>query len=123
MIINPWLFYLIGVCDSLITFFMFLGVILLLTCVISIIVLTSTYVGNEDEKKYIKNSVKGAIVGTFFLLISILIPPKEVSYQMLAASLITKDNIEYVTETGKDIVDYIIESANIILKNNQFTVF
>ena len=48
-----------------------------------------------------------------------LIPSREVSYQMLAASLITRENIEYVAKTGKNIVDYICEFAGIILKNEQ----
>ena len=120
-IINPWLFYLIGIADSLTTFFMFLGVTLLLGCVIFVIILAPASSVNEYEKKCLKNSVKGAIVGAIFLFISILIPPKDVSYQMLAASLVTKDNIEYATEAGKDIIDYIIESANIILKNEQMS--
>ena len=120
MIINPWLFYLIGVADSLSTFFIALGVTLLLSCIVFIIVvLASCSYSDEYEEKCLKKSVKGAITGAIFLFIAILIPPKDVSYQMLAASLVTKENIEYATETGKDIVDYIIESANTILKNEK----
>ena len=121
MIINPWLFYLIGVADSFTTFLIFLGITLLLACVVFIIVLASCECRNEYEEKCLKQSIKGAIAGAIFLLIATLVPPKDVSYQMLAASLVTKENIEYATEAGKDIVDYIIESANIILKNEKMS--
>ena len=38
---------------------------------------------------------------------------------MMAASLITKENIEYVGETGKDIVDYIVDSIDILLEESE----
>ena len=119
MIINPWLFYLIGVADSLSTFFITLGVTLLLGCVVSIIILISCNYSEKYEEESLKKLFKSAIAGVVFLLIAILIPPKDVSYQILAASLATRENIEYVAETGKDLVDYICESAGIILKNEQ----
>ena len=116
MIINPWLFYLIGVAENVGIFTTFIGVLLI---IISIVIAIITYVENDLKHKNIKFLTKTTIIGFIFILISMLIPPKDVSYQMLAASLVTKENIEYATETGKDIVDYIIESANTILKNEK----
>ena len=106
MLINPWIFYLIGIADALIKFFMIIGIMCIIGGCITTLVLSI-----EDGLKYVKTSLKVAIFGIIFTFIGLLIPTKEVSYQMLAASLVTKDNIEYVTEAGKDLVDYIIETA------------
>ena len=105
MLINPWIFYLIGIANALIEFFMIIGISAIIGgCIAAIIFLI-------EEETYVKTSLKVAIFGIIFTFIGLLIPTKEVSYQMLAASLVTKDNIEYVTEVGKDLVDYIIETA------------
>lgn len=116
MIINPWLFYLIGVAENVGAFTAFVGVILI---IISIVIAIITYVENGLKHKNIKLLTKTTVIGFIFILISMLTPSKQVSYQMLAASLATRENIEYVAETGKDLVDYICESAGIILKNEQ----
>lgn len=44
-----------------------------------------------------------------------LVPSPDTCYKMLAASLITPDNLNSVIGTGKDIVNYIVESATEIL--------
>ena len=118
MIINPWLFYLIGVAENVGMFTTFVGILLIIVSIISAII---NYAENTLKNKTIKllTLTKTAIIGFVFILISILTPSKEVSYQMLAASLATRENIEYAAETGKDLVDYICESADIILKNEQ----
>ena len=116
MIINPWLFYLIGVAENVGMFTTFVGILLIIVSIISAII---NYAEDTLKNKTIKLLTKTTIIGFVFILISILTPSKEVSYQMLAASLVTRENIEYVAETGKDLVDYICESAGIILKNEQ----
>ena len=115
MLINPWIFYLIGAADTLTEFFILIGGISTISGCITALVL---YIENGFAK-YVKTSLKVAIFGIIFTFIGLLIPTKEVSYQMLAASLITKDNIEYVTEEGKNLVDYIIESAETLLRNEK----
>lgn len=107
MLINPWIFYLIGIANALIEFFMIIGMIAIIGgCITTLILFVE-----DGFTKYTKTSIKVVIFGIVFTFIGLLIPTKEVSYQMLAASLVTKDNIEYVTEAGKDLVDYIIETA------------
>ena len=114
MIINPWLFYLIGVAENVGSFLFTTGLVAIMGgVIISIIIFI------DGKIEYIKTIIKIVILGIIFTFISMLIPSKETSYRMLAASIVTKENIEYVTETGKDIIDYIVESANIIIKNEQ----
>lgn len=114
MIINPWLFYLIGVAENVGCFLFTLGSFAMIGGAI-----TSIIIFVDGKIELLKTIIKIVILGIIFTFIATLIPSREVSYQMLAASLVTKENIEYVTETGKDIVDYICESAGIILKNEQ----
>lgn len=114
MIINPWLFYLIGVAENVGCFLFTLGLFAIIGGAI-----TSIIIFIDGKIELLKTIIKIVILGMIFTFIATLIPSREVSYQMLAASLVTKENIEYVTETGKDIVDYICESAGIILKNEQ----
>ena len=102
MIINPWLFYLIDVAQNIGCFLFITGLIAIIGGIIAFL---------ESKNEYLKTTIKIIILGMIFTFISMLIPSREVSYQMLAASLVTKDNIEYVTEAGKDLVDYIIETA------------
>lgn len=112
MIISPWIFYLIGIAESIgLCLFMF-GLIIVVGGGIGLMI-------HSSDNKLHKPSIFFISIGCIFLILNSLIPSEKTCYQMLAASLVTKDNIEYVTETGKDIVDYICESAGIILKNEQ----
>lgn len=55
------------------------------------------------------------IIGIISGILWALIPSSDTCYKMLAASLITPDNLNSVIGTGKDIVNYIVESATEIL--------
>lgn len=55
------------------------------------------------------------IFGIISVILWALIPSPDTCYKMLAASLITPDNLNSVIGTGKDIVNYIVESATEIL--------
>ena len=45
-----------------------------------------------------------------------LLPSKETSYKILAASMVTPNNIAAVGETAEDIIDYIVESVDTLLE-------
>lgn len=106
MIINPWWFYLISVVSNLgILFVIILAILLVVGFVITVEAKTS---------KDLPYKIYFAAIFTTILLV--LVPEEETCYQMMAASLLTEDNIKYVTESGKDFVDYIVESVDIILE-------
>ena len=109
MIINPWIFYWIGIAGNI---GMCLFIIGLLAVIGGIISITCC-----DKSHTIDIII--VIIGCILFILSSLIPSEKTCYQMLAASLVTKDNIEYVTETGKDLIDYIIESAETLLRNEK----
>ena len=106
-IINPWLFYLTDVFCSikwtlLITFVLGMLVYLILAFVYAF----------DAEKPPTFFNTKNTMCLVIPIIIALLIPEEKTVYKMLIASYTTSNNIEYVKETGKDLVDYIIEKAN-----------
>lgn len=116
MIINPFWFYLIGIANSL---GIFLTIMAGTSSIIYFIFLICYFVSSieNDFDKENKNKMnnflrKGSIICIISTIAACLIPNEKTCYQMLTASLCTKENIEYLKETGKDLVDYIIETAD-----------
>ena len=61
-------------------------------------------------------------ITTLFILSAILmlfVPTKETCYQMAAASLVTPDNLTAVGETAKNAIDYIVESVDKVLDEEE----
>ena len=119
MIINPWLFYLINIAGSAKIIIGTLGGFLAFLSLIIFIVFSIENTKNEKQENLYKFSIKGFIIGLIMTIFIVFIPSEKACYQMLTASLVTKDNIEYVTETGKDLIDYIIESAETLFRNEK----
>lgn len=123
MIINPFWFYLIGIANSL---GVFLTIIAGLMSIIYFIFLISYFVTsieggfNKEDKKNMNNFLrKGSIMCFILIIVACLIPNEKTCYQMLTASLCTKENIEYLKETGKNLVDYIIETADTLTNGEE----
>lgn len=116
MIINPIWFYLADVVVSLgETLFGFAGmgvIIVVVTFICSIMEI-------DVSEQLLKMARKTIPVCIILFIIAALIPAKETCYQMMAASLVTKENIEYVGETGREIVDYIVDSIDTLLEENE----
>lgn len=116
MIINPLWFYLISVSSILRI------VCAVIACCALMIVLISILISliPEDMSTYFKDlDAKLLIIGIGCGFISILIPSKETFYQMMVASLITKNNIEITAEDGKEAVDYIVNSIDKLLDEQE----
>lgn len=112
MIINPWIFYWIGIAGNI-------GMCLFVFSLFSLIGgVTGLMMYSSDNKPH-KPSIFFITIGCIFFILNSLIPSEKTCYQMLTASLITKNNIEYVTETGKDLIDYVIESAETLLRDKK----
>ena len=102
-IVNPWLIYLVGTLNVI-------NAVLIITIGLSIIFLGFS-VGDEDsiDKKYIKRAVAVMLVST---LLFILVPNSNTGYKMLAASIVTKQNIDGATEYSQKQLDVIIEKVS-----------
>lgn len=99
-IISPWWFYLVGIVGYIRGALMigagtlgFLAVIVIFDC-------------NEESTK--KFCIWSGIVALVMLLLSAFIPDKQTAYTMLAASVITPDNIQAVQG---NIADFIMNVA------------
>lgn len=116
MIINPIWFYLIGVSSNL----------QIACAVIAIFALIIVFIGApiyqilEDTGTDFKGwRSKLLIIGIICTFISILMPSKETCYQMMVASFITKENIEITAEAGKEAIDYIVNSIDKLLDEQE----
>lgn len=113
MIINPIWFYLISVssnlqiaCAVIAVFAFFIGVLM--------------YPILGDMGADLKGwGSKLITVGVICAFISVLTPSKETCYQMMIASLVTKENIEMTAEAGKEAVDYIVDSIDKLLDEQE----
>lgn len=123
MIINPFWFYLIGIANTL---GVFLTIMAGTSSIIYFIFLICYFVSsvendlNKENKNKMNNFLrKGSIMCFILIIVTCLIPSEKTCYQMLTASLCTKENIEYLKETGKDLVDYIIETADALTNEEE----
>lgn len=109
-IVSPWLLYLVGLCGSIHTSIVVLEAII---CIIVIFTIPCIVESNDEKdiRRYTKN-LKIFIISFIVLgIINCIIPTKEVALQMLAASVVTPDNIQAVQG---NIVDFISEVAEVI---------
>lgn len=97
-IINPWMFYLISLSDTL----------KWTTGILAIIAFIGAAILHDEGNKHVK---KCLIVGCISLVICLFLPSKDTCYKMLIASQVTTENIENAKETVKDVADYIIEAT------------
>ena len=121
MIINPWWFYLsdvVNAMDFVFTLFSGFGVIV---CGVFFLCITgyAEVTSKETLKKNWSILKKGAIIAMIFILVAIAIPTKNTVYKMLAASLVTQENIQIVGETATDVVDYIVEKIDEVVNNGE----
>lgn len=96
--INPWIFYLISLSDTL----------KWATGILAGVAFIGVFIFYDENSKYAKRCF---IVGCISLVICLFLPSKDICYKMLIASQVTTENIENAKETVKDVVDYIIEAT------------
>lgn len=112
-IINPWLFYLIGKAEDITAPLILIGIAFWAFTIY-------IYFFASDNEEWANNLLKKTklirILLTIGLIIAMLLPSKETSYKMLAASMVTPNNITAAGKTAENIVDYIVESVDTLLE-------
>ena len=119
MIINPLWFYLINLSSNL---HIACSVITVLAFIIVFILILLIDMSEEEfdmGEKFKSLGTKLVIIGIVCTFISILTPSKETCYQMMVASLITKNNIKITAEAGKETIDYIVDSIDKLLDEQE----
>lgn len=114
-IINPMWFYLFYVFENIKGFLTVVGILCGVGAVCAIVCVLET----SNETVIIKKAVKAFIIGAITIFLSLLIPNQKTSYAIMAASMLTPDNITIVGETTEDIVDYIVESVDTLLEESK----
>lgn len=122
-IISPLWFYLIGIGAGIQILLGIVGGTIATAAGIALIISAIEYYNynynHESSLKIIKISKKYFMIGLMISFFAVLIPSKETCYQMIAATVVTPNNIEIVGETTTDIIDYIIESVDTLLEKEE----
>lgn len=122
-IISPIWFYLVSLASKVGDFAMALiiGGIILVAILSILIVIVETENGfeDDDERKkwygYLKRSVITVIAAG---ILYCAVPSETTCYKMMAAQVVTPDNISTVGKTSEDIINYIVESVKEITDSN-----
>ena len=121
-IIHPIWFYLLDIGQSLGQTLMAFGI---LFSIAGAIIYFNCVVAAADNKNIPKSfsRFRGFLwIGVFLCIVSGLIPSKKTGYAMMAASIVTPDNIETVVDTTKDGAEWLIDTiteASEKLTNNE----
>lgn len=121
-IISPIWFYLVNLFDKVGTLAMALiigGIILIAILAILIIIVETEGEFDDDERKrwygYLKRSIITVIAAG---ILYCAVPSEATCYKMMAAQVVTPDNISTVGKTSEDIINYIVESVKEITDSN-----
>lgn len=121
-IINPALFYLIDLSKGLSFFFGIIGgFTLAVVFIVGLLVMCED--GYDTEDKDVMETWKRIkyflIVGLACIFMTVIIPSEETCYKMVAANIVTPNNIEAVGDTATDIIDYIVDSVEEIIDGKE----
>ncbi len=116
-IISPWVFYWLGIVDSLSWFVVTLGII------VALVSLTMFFIELDATDEISKRSVAGIAGGILCILLGVFIPSRETLIQMAIASQATPDNIQTITTIAKEIKDEakgdVMDILNTIVKEEE----
>lgn len=115
-IISPWLIYFASRADNLTTFF---GVIAGICSIIAMGAFFAGLAGYDEPFKFRKTISKSIIGCVVMTIITIMTPNTETIYTMAVVNEITPDNIQTISKTGKDVVDYITDQIDKIVNDNK----
>lgn len=123
-IINPIWFYLVNLFSKVGDFAIALiigGIILTVIFTIFLfIVETEGYFESEEERRRCYGYLKKCIITIIAVgIMYCAIPSETTCYKIMAAQVVTPDNISTVGKTSEDIINYIVESVKEITDSNE----
>lgn len=121
-VINPQVFYWINVLNILQTVFAVTGtmyatafICLVIGWVYNAVQAKNGYEDNEVYMKVCKTwAIVTGIIGFVLITASIFIPGRATSIEMLIAKTATFDNVNWIVQQVKDMVDYIVNAIKSI---------
>lgn len=117
-IINPIWFYLLGIAENVGTVFLVFGILFAIAGAIIYFIHIVAAFDNEEIPKGVGKFKSFLWFGAVMLLIYGIIPTQKTGYAIMAATVVTPNNIEAVGETTTDIIDYIVESVDKLIEDN-----
>ena len=111
-IINPLFIYLISIISALKIVSIFITVFAVITIIIVGIIYFEEVITEKTGKRILKTATITLIIN---LLICIFIPSEDICYKMMAASIVTPNNIETVKD---ETIKTIEEIADILQNKN-----
>lgn len=126
-IINPWLFYAADVIHGIKIAMILVSIALAITSLVYLgcfsDAMENAKIGYPERQTYIDRAKKHLhkfkvfLVGTIVsVVLTILIPSKNLIYTMAISSMLTPDTVEYVYETTGKTANDIINGGNEIIK-------
>lgn len=114
-IISPWVFYLIGMADTIqiLALFASIGFVAISGFLWFDWLHDFARYGEKDEDvlRERKIVVKMSIAAIVSLAILVFTPSSNTCYKMLAADMFTQDNINNATEYITDVIDYAVDKV------------
>lgn len=123
-IISPIWFYLVNLFSKVGDFAMALiigGIILTVLFAIFLLVVETEgdFESEEERRRWYGYLKKGIITIIAAGVLYCAIPSETTCYKMMAAQVVTPDNISTVGKTSEDIINYIVESVKEITDSNE----
>lgn len=123
-IISPIWFYLVNLFSKIGDFAMVLiigGIILTVILAICLFIVENEgdFESEEERRRWYGYLKKGIIAIIAAGALYCAVPSETTCYKMMAAHVVTPDNIATVGKTGEDIINYIVESVNEITDSDK----
>lgn len=114
-IISPWVFYLIGMADTIqiLALFASIGFVAISGFLWFDWLQTRNRYGDKDEDVLAgrKIVVKVSIAAIVSLAVLVFTPSSNTCYKMLAANMFTEKNVTAATEYVTDVIDYAVDKV------------
>ena len=111
-IINPWVFYLISVVDSIVgtaTVLLIISVIIFAVTGFFVLMMLGEYDRDDDEFKTVsKCAKKAALLALLCFALSTFVPTENTITKMLIAQNVTYERVEDVTDTVETVYNDIM---------------
>lgn len=109
-IINPLWIYLADVSYSIKIFTIVFGVLFIAIGLVLYFGSEDIYYDDEDVEKGCKTGKYIVVISIILLLLGCLLPTKNTCYSMIAAKIVTTDNVNYTKEQVVDFIDEITDA-------------
>ena len=72
----------------------------------------------KERKAWSKTAKESLIIGVILIIINTFIPNKETIYTMVVFDTLTVENIQSAGETGKEVIDYVVDQIDRIVNGD-----